>query len=161
MSRPSLLMLDEPSLGLAPIVIEQVFERIVELNKRAGLAVLLVEQNSAMALEIASRAFVLETGTITLEGPASALAGDPRIREAYLGGLVWNFFAECELDHSFPQSSPAMCAHRAARADFNVRAGKAVCVIFRRRPCFLGSPRCLDHDAIRLNRIAISSLCSA
>jgi branched-chain amino acid transport system ATP-binding protein len=86
MSRPSLLMLDEPSLGLAPIVIEQMFERIVELNKRTGLAVLLVEQNSAMALEIANRAFVLETGTITLEGPASALAGDPRIREAYLGG---------------------------------------------------------------------------
>jgi len=86
MSRPSLLMLDEPSLGLAPIVIEQVFERIVELNKRTGLAVLLVEQNSAMALETANRAFVLETGTITLEGPASALAGDPRIREAYLGG---------------------------------------------------------------------------
>jgi branched-chain amino acid transport system ATP-binding protein len=86
MSRPSLLKLDEPSLGLAPIVIEPVFERIVELNKRTGLAVLLVEQNSAMALEIASRAFVMETGTITLEGPASALAGDPRIREAYLGG---------------------------------------------------------------------------
>jgi branched-chain amino acid transport system ATP-binding protein len=86
MSRPNLLMLDEPSLGLAPIVIEQVFERIVELNKRAGLAVLLVEQNSAMALEIANRAFVLETGTITLEGSAATLAGDPRIREAYLGG---------------------------------------------------------------------------
>lgn len=86
MSRPSLLMLDEPSLGLAPIIIEQVFERIVELNKRTGLAVLLVEQNSAMALEIANRAFVLETGTITLSGPASVLAGDPRIQEAYLGG---------------------------------------------------------------------------
>jgi branched-chain amino acid transport system ATP-binding protein len=86
MSRPSLLMLDEPSLGLAPIVIEQVFDRIVELNKRTGLGVLLVEQNSAMALEIASRAFVLETGAITLSGPAEALARDPRIREAYLGG---------------------------------------------------------------------------
>lgn len=86
MSRPSLLMLDEPSLGLAPIVIEQVFERIVELNKRTGLAVLLVEQNSAMALEVASRAFVLETGTVTLSGPAETLANDPRIREAYLGG---------------------------------------------------------------------------
>ncbi len=86
MSRPSLLMLDEPSLGLAPIVIEQVFERIVELNKRTQLAVLLVEQNSAMALEIANRAFVLETGAITLSGPSSELAGDPRIREAYLGG---------------------------------------------------------------------------
>jgi branched-chain amino acid transport system ATP-binding protein len=86
MSRPSLLMLDEPSLGLAPIVIEQVFERILALNKRMGLAVLLVEQNSALALEIASRAFVLETGAITLSGAAGNLANDPRIREAYLGG---------------------------------------------------------------------------
>jgi len=86
MSRPSLLMLDEPSLGLAPIVIEQVFERILALNKRMELAVLLVEQNSAMALEIASRAFVLETGAITLSGAAGNLANDPRIREAYLGG---------------------------------------------------------------------------
>jgi branched-chain amino acid transport system ATP-binding protein len=86
MSRPNLLMLDEPSLGLAPIVIEQVFDKIVELNKRTGLGVLLVEQNSAMALEIASRAFVLETGTITLSGPAATLARDERIREAYLGG---------------------------------------------------------------------------
>jgi branched-chain amino acid transport system ATP-binding protein len=85
MSRPSLLMLDEPSLGLAPIVIEQVFDRILELNRRTGLGVLLVEQNSAMALEIANRAFVLETGTITLSGPAETLAQDPRIREAYLG----------------------------------------------------------------------------
>jgi branched-chain amino acid transport system ATP-binding protein len=86
MSRPDLLMLDEPSLGLAPIVIEQVFDRILELNKRTGLGVLLVEQNSAMALEIASRAFVLETGTITLSGPSAVIADDPRIREAYLGG---------------------------------------------------------------------------
>jgi branched-chain amino acid transport system ATP-binding protein len=84
--RPSLLMLDEPSLGLAPIVIEQVFDRIVELNKRTGLGVLLVEQNSAMALEIANRASVLETGIVTLSGPSSVLADDPRIREAYLGG---------------------------------------------------------------------------
>ena len=86
MGRPGLLMLDEPSLGLAPIVIEQVFDRIVELNKRTGLGVLLVEQNSAMALEIANRAFVLETGVITLSGPSAVLAGDRRIREAYLGG---------------------------------------------------------------------------
>jgi branched-chain amino acid transport system ATP-binding protein len=86
MSRPSLLMLDEPSLGLAPIVIEQVFDKILELNKRTGLSVLLVEQNSAMALDISARAFVMETGTITLSGPSSALADDPRIREAYLGG---------------------------------------------------------------------------
>ncbi len=86
MSRPTLLMLDEPSLGLAPIVIEQVFDKILELNQRTGLGVLLVEQNSAMALDIASRAFVIETGTITISGPAKTLAADPRIREAYLGG---------------------------------------------------------------------------
>jgi len=86
MSRPSLLMLDEPSLGLAPIVIEQVFDKILELNRRTGLGVLLVEQNSAMALEIANRAFVIETGAITLSGQAKTLAADPRIREAYLGG---------------------------------------------------------------------------
>ena len=86
MSRPSLLMLDEPSLGLAPIVIEQVFDKILQLNSRTGLGVLLVEQNSAMALEISARAFVLETGTITLSGPSAEIADDPRIREAYLGG---------------------------------------------------------------------------
>jgi branched-chain amino acid transport system ATP-binding protein len=86
MSRPSLLMLDEPSLGLAPIVIEQVFDRILELNSRTGLGVLLVEQNSAMALEISARAYVLETGIITVSGQSPALADDPRIRQAYLGG---------------------------------------------------------------------------
>ena len=85
-SRPSLLMLDEPSPGVAPLVIEQVFDKILELNKRTGLRVLLVEQNSAMALDISARAFAMETGTITLCGPSSALADDPRIREAYLGG---------------------------------------------------------------------------
>ena len=86
MCRPKLLMLDEPSLGLAPIIIEQMFDSIRALNKRTGLAILLVEQNSAMALEIASRAFVLETGAITLSGDAATLAGDPRIQQAYLGG---------------------------------------------------------------------------
>ena len=86
MSRPRLLMLDEPSLGLAPIVVEQVFDRIVELNRRMGLAILLVEQNAAMALEAAGRAFVLDGGAIVLSGPATDLAGNPRVREAYLGG---------------------------------------------------------------------------
>jgi branched-chain amino acid transport system ATP-binding protein len=86
MSRPGLLMLDEPSLGLAPIIIEQVFDRIKDLNEKKGLAILLVEQNSAMALEIAHRAFVLDTGEITLSGTAQTLADDPRVREAYLGG---------------------------------------------------------------------------
>ena len=86
MSRPKLLMLDEPSLGLAPIIVEQLFDRIVELNRRTGLAILLVEQNSAMALEVSGRAFVLDNGEIILSGPAAELAEDPRVREAYLGG---------------------------------------------------------------------------
>jgi branched-chain amino acid transport system ATP-binding protein len=86
MCRPRLLMLDEPSLGLAPIIVEQMFDRILELNKRVNLSILLVEQNSAMALEIASHAYVLESGHITLSGPAAVLAEDPRVQEAYLGG---------------------------------------------------------------------------
>jgi branched-chain amino acid transport system ATP-binding protein len=79
-------MLDEPSLGLAPIIIEQMFDRILELNRRLELSLLLVEQNSAMALEIADRAYVIETGVISLSGPAATLLEDPRVREAYLGG---------------------------------------------------------------------------
>jgi branched-chain amino acid transport system ATP-binding protein len=86
MSRPALLMLDEPSLGLAPIIVEQMFDRVLELNKRLKLSILLVEQNSAMALEIANRAYVIETGSITLSGPAAMLLDHPRVREAYLGG---------------------------------------------------------------------------
>ena len=84
MSRPSLLMLDEPSLGLAPIVIEQVFDKIVELNKRTGLGVGWSSRIRRWHWK-SHRAFVLETGSITLSGP-STLADDPRIREAYLGG---------------------------------------------------------------------------
>ena len=86
MGRPKLLMLDEPSLGLAPIVIEGVFDRIVELNRRTGLAILLVEQNAALALEVARRAIVLETGSVILSGDAARLALDPRVQQAYLGG---------------------------------------------------------------------------
>ena len=86
MGRPKLLMLDEPSLGLAPIVIEGLFDRIVDLNRRTGLAILLVEQNAALALDIANRAYVLETGTIILSGEAAQLAQDPRVQQAYLGG---------------------------------------------------------------------------
>ena len=86
MSRPKLLMLDEPSLGLAPIIIEQMFDRILELNRSTGLAILLVEQNSSMALEVSTRTLVLESGRITLSGSSKTLADDPRIIEAYLGG---------------------------------------------------------------------------
>ena len=85
MSRPKLLMLDEPSMGLAPILVEQVFEIIKELHK-AGTTILLVEQNAEMALSIADRAYVLETGRITLSGTGRELAASEMVRKAYLGG---------------------------------------------------------------------------
>ena len=85
MSRPKLLLLDEPSLGLAPQIVLQIFEVIKELNRNEGMAVLVVEQNARMALKVAQRGVVLETGRVTLEGPASELLTDERIRAAYLG----------------------------------------------------------------------------
>lgn len=84
MSRPRLLLLDEPSLGLAPQMVERIFEVIADIRDR-GTTVLLVEQNAAMALDLADRAYVIETGAVTIEGEAAALADDPRVREAYLG----------------------------------------------------------------------------
>ena len=84
MARPRLLLMDEPSLGLAPAVVDLLFE-IARAIQREGVAILLVEQNVARALEIASRAYVLEEGRIVAEGPAGALRDDPRIRQAYLG----------------------------------------------------------------------------
>lgn len=84
MSRPRLLLLDEPSLGLAPQLVEQIFKTIAEI-RAAGTTVLLVEQNASLALELADRAYVLESGAVQLEGPAAQLAADPRVREAYLG----------------------------------------------------------------------------
>jgi branched-chain amino acid transport system ATP-binding protein len=86
MSRPKLLMLDEPSLGLAPIIVEQMFDTIQALNKTTGLSILLVEQNAALALEISNRAYVLETGSVILSGDSKTLANDPRVQAAYLGG---------------------------------------------------------------------------
>lgn len=85
MSRPKLLLLDEPSMGLAPLLIREIFHIIVDINK-AGTTVLLVEQNAKMALSIASRAYVLETGRITLSGDAGELAQSEAVRRAYLGG---------------------------------------------------------------------------
>ena len=85
MPDPALLMLDEPSLGLAPLVVEKIFERIMELNG-SGLTVLLVEQNAHFALEVSHRAYVLETGSVTLSGPSAELASDERVKKAYLGG---------------------------------------------------------------------------
>ena len=85
MSRPKLLMLDEPSMGLAPILVEQIFDIIRELHK-AGTTILLVEQNAQAALSVADRAYVLETGTVSLSGTGAELMASDKVREAYLGG---------------------------------------------------------------------------
>ena len=84
MARPRLLMLDEPSMGLAPIFVQRIFETIVEVNKQ-GTSILLVEQNALMALEVASRGYVLETGTVKLADEAKALARNEEVRKTYLG----------------------------------------------------------------------------
>jgi branched-chain amino acid transport system ATP-binding protein len=84
MARPTLLMLDEPSMGLAPIFVQRIFETIVEVNKQ-GTSILLVEQNALMALEVASRGYVLETGHVALADEAKALAQNPEVRKTYLG----------------------------------------------------------------------------
>jgi branched-chain amino acid transport system ATP-binding protein len=87
MARPQLLLLDEPSLGLAPQVIELIFEIIEKINGE-GTTILLVEQNAQLALEISNYAYVLETGSILLEGPAEKVLADPKVKEAYLGETV-------------------------------------------------------------------------
>jgi branched-chain amino acid transport system ATP-binding protein len=84
MSRPDMLLLDEPSMGLSPLLIDQVFEAVCSLRDR-GLTVVLVEQNANLALSIADQACVMETGRIVLTGSGSALQADPRVRELYLG----------------------------------------------------------------------------
>jgi len=84
MARPKLLMLDEPSMGLAPIFVERIFETIVEVNKQ-GTSILLVEQNALMALHVANRGYVLETGTVALADDAKALAQNEQVRKTYLG----------------------------------------------------------------------------
>jgi branched-chain amino acid transport system ATP-binding protein len=84
MARPTLLMLDEPSMGLAPIFVQRIFETIVEVNKQ-GTSILLVEQNALMALEVANRGYVLETGHVALAADAKALAKNPEVRKTYLG----------------------------------------------------------------------------
>jgi branched-chain amino acid transport system ATP-binding protein len=85
MSKPKLLLMDEPSLGIAPILVKTIFEKIVEINKTLGVTILLVEQNAHFALSIANYGYVLETGNIILEGPANELASNPQVRKAYLG----------------------------------------------------------------------------
>ncbi len=84
MSRPKMLLLDEPSMGLAPLMVQKVFETIVTVSGE-GVTILLIEQNAKLALEVSSRGYVMESGEITLEGEASALLHDPKVRAAYLG----------------------------------------------------------------------------
>ena len=84
MARPRLLLLDEPSLGLAPLIVRDIFSVILEINS-AGVGILLVEQDARLALKVAARGYVLETGRIVVHGPSTTLTGDPRIRQAYLG----------------------------------------------------------------------------
>lgn len=85
MSKPKLLLLDEPSLGIAPILVKQIFEKIKSLKDATGLTILLVEQNANIALSISDYAYVLETGSIKLEGEAKAMANNSEVRKAYLG----------------------------------------------------------------------------
>ncbi|NPV74890.1 MAG: ABC transporter ATP-binding protein [Anaerolineae bacterium] len=85
MSRGKVMLLDEPSMGLSPVLVREIFHVLTEINQ-AGTTVLLVEQNANMALRVASRGYVLETGTLTLSGTGAELLGNPRVKEAYLGG---------------------------------------------------------------------------
>ncbi len=86
MSRPRLLLLDEPSLGLAPLIVKQIFNVIRELNERDGMTVFLVEQNAYHALKLAHRGYVMVTGTITMSGSGKELLADPQVQAAYLEG---------------------------------------------------------------------------
>jgi branched-chain amino acid transport system ATP-binding protein len=97
MARPKLLLLDEPSLGLAPIIVEKIFEIITDINKE-GTTILLVEQNANLALSVSHRAYVMESGTITLSGDASDLAEDEGVRKAYLGESEFGDMADTTKD---------------------------------------------------------------
>jgi branched-chain amino acid transport system ATP-binding protein len=86
MSKPKFLMMDEPSLGIAPLLVKTIFEKIVEINRERGITILLVEQNANLALEISHQGYVLETGRILLQDTSAALRQNPQVRSAYLGG---------------------------------------------------------------------------
>jgi branched-chain amino acid transport system ATP-binding protein len=85
LSKPKFLMLDEPSLGIAPLLVKSIFEKIVEINRTTGLTILLVEQNANLALEVSTYAYVLETGKVILEGPSAEVKANPQVQAAYLG----------------------------------------------------------------------------
>ena len=84
LSRPKMLLLDEPSMGLAPIMVQKIFDTVRSIAAE-GVTILLIEQNAKLALEIAHRGYVMESGEITLQGPAKSLLDDPKVRQAYLG----------------------------------------------------------------------------
>src|SRR5690349_1470409 len=86
MSRPRFLMMDEPSLGIAPLLVKTIFEKVVEINRQHGITILLVEQNANLALEISHYGYVLETGKIILQDKSAALRQNPQVKSAYLGG---------------------------------------------------------------------------
>ncbi|MPN55796.1 High-affinity branched-chain amino acid transport ATP-binding protein LivF [bioreactor metagenome] len=86
MSAPRMLLCDEPSMGLSPILVNEIFNIIKDVNKSSGVTILLVEQNAKMALNIANRAYVLETGCVSMSGDAKELLNDVHVKEAYLGG---------------------------------------------------------------------------
>jgi branched-chain amino acid transport system ATP-binding protein len=86
MLKPKILLMDEPSMGLAPVLVDAIFDIIRNLNQKDGSTILLVEQNAQMALRYSSRAYVLETGRIVLSGPSKEIAQNPDVRKAYLGG---------------------------------------------------------------------------
>ncbi len=88
MAGPKILLLDEPSLGLAPLVFSQVFELVEKLNEERNMTIILVEQNASIALKMADYAYVLENGCVVIEGPGNELVHDPRIKAAYLGAAV-------------------------------------------------------------------------
>jgi len=90
MARPRVLMLDEPSMGLAPVVVEELFEKIVEINTKLNVPVLLVEQNARLAMSVSHYTYVIEGGKIIMEGPSEKMRNDPRVVEAYLGKLAAN-----------------------------------------------------------------------
>jgi branched-chain amino acid transport system ATP-binding protein len=86
MSKPKFLMLDEPSLGIAPLLVKTIFEKIIEINRQQGISILLVEQNANLALEVSRYGYVLESGRIILQGESATLRQNPQVRNAYLGG---------------------------------------------------------------------------
>ncbi|MFA1542916.1 ABC transporter ATP-binding protein [Actinomadura sp. DLS-62] len=122
MARPKVLLLDEPSMGLAPMLVQQIFSIIQEINRR-GTTVLLVEQNAQQALQIAHRAYVLETGRVVKAAPASELLDDPQVRAAYLGGDL-GAAAEPEAASGEPAASPER-AEPAGAADASGAAESA------------------------------------